>query len=129
MGLQVDSKWGNIEYDEGVLRRSHFDESTGRMVNEMVQDVEPILKDNAESRANTPSTGKYRKTLTKVASIPLVLLEQMRAGTCCTEGKTYNLWSDDVEEKRRALVHVQTYHQHAMAIEGTPFAKKRPVWQ
>jgi hypothetical protein len=90
--------------------------------------VEPILKENAALRAATPQFGKYRKTLTKAASIPMVLVQQMMSGTCCADGKKYNLWSDDIDEKRRALVHAQSDHPECMAISGTPFALRRPTW-
>lgn len=122
-------KFGNVEWDGDVLRRSHFDPATGKMTNQIVQDVEPILEANKASRNATPKTGKYRKTLTLAARIPLTLLEQMRIGTCCTDGIKYDLWSNDVEEKRLALVHAQTYHKDVMAITGTPFTRVRPLWQ
>lgn len=100
-----------------------------KVIEKVSQDVEDILNLNSAMRRDTPETGKYRGNLIKAASIPLILIEAMRNGSCCPSGTTYDLMSMDMEERRRALVHVQQCHKDAMAIEGTPFAMKRPQWR
>jgi len=118
-----------FEVNGDMIRKSIYDEVEKKMVNKVMQDAEPYLDQNRIDRNSTPEFGKYKRPLTKVASIPLAMVESMMNGTCCTEGKKYNLWSDDLDEKRRALVHIQINHKELMAINGTPFALKRPTWQ
>ena len=63
------------------------------------------------------------------ATIPSGLVEMMMKGTCCNDGKTYNVLGNDPEEYRRALVHLQENHKELLIVNGKPFAKKRSVWQ
>ena len=59
-----------------VQTRWHEDESAGQVTVERVQDVEPIL-DNNKRLLNDGSNGYSKsKDLKRVASIPLVVLEQ-----------------------------------------------------
>lgn len=95
----------------------------------MTQDVEPYLIQNAELRAKRTGPGKYKGAMVLAASIPMNVVEMMRLGQCCTDGKRYNLMSTDFDERRRALVHVQTEHKALLTVDGTPFAKKRVKWQ
>jgi len=59
-----------------VQTRWHDDESAGQFTIERVQDVEPILDNN--KRLLNDGTNGYSKTkdLKRVASIPLVVIEQ-----------------------------------------------------
>ena len=114
---------------DDLRRTSYFDEQEGVMTISVTQDVEPYLEENKIARLNTPEFGRYKGNLVHAASIPVAVIEMMRNGQCCTDGIKYNLLSDDPEEKRRALVHVQTEHKALLTIEGKPFAKKRPKWQ
>lgn len=100
-----------------------------KVYSQTIQDVSSIAEFNKQMRNATPETGKYKGNLVHAGKIPLAFIEKMQNGQCCSDGTTYNLMSPDVEEKRRALVHLQSEHKEWMVIEGTPFARKRNKWQ
>lgn len=110
-----------------VIRSTTIEDD--KIVERVTQDVEPILEINRAQRNATPETGKYRGNLVHAARIPLVFIETMRNGQCCAHGTTYNLMSPDMEERRRALVHLQSEHKDVLTISGKPFAKQRPKWR
>lgn len=112
-----------------VQRKASFDELHGQMFVASSQDVEPYLQANAIDRASCPEHGKYRGNLTKVASIPLVVVEMMHNGQCCPDGVKYNIMASDPDERRRALMHVQSCHRDLLTVNGKPFAFKRAKWE
>lgn len=112
-----------------VIETLSYDEMQDRLVVKRTQDTSEYLRQNTIERNETPEFGKYTKTLTKVASIPEVVVEMMMRGQCCQDGKRYNLLAVDPEERRRALVHLQTEHKALMTITGTPFSRKRLEWE
>lgn len=114
---------------DDIVRKSYYDDSTGKMTNVVTQDVTPYLDDNKAERNARPEIGKYKGNLVKAASIPLVAIEMMANGQCCSDGIKYNLLSHDMDERRRALVHIQTNHKDLLTVNGTPFTKNRIKWQ
>jgi len=106
-----------------------FKEEDGKGHEIVTQDVEDIYKANRAMRNATPETAKYKGNLVHVMRLPMVTIEQMRNGQCCSSGITYNLMSADPEERKRALVHAQNCHKEAMTIEGNPIAKKVTSWR
>lgn len=112
-----------------VIRRTIYDENSDRLIVTAAQDVEPYLDHNARLRASRPEHGKYKGDFVYAANIPLVEIEKMRNGQCCTDGKRYNLLSPDPDERRRALMHVQQEHKALLTVNGKPFAKSRVKWQ
>lgn len=119
----------NKEIFADMTTESFYDDSTGKMTQVVSQDLTPYLKENLADRNATPEFGKYKRTLTKAASIPMETIVELKNGQCCKNGNTYNLLSPDPDEKRRALLHIQTCHPYLMSINGTPFAKNRVKWQ
>jgi len=93
------------------------------------QDVSEIYRVNRLMRNATPETGRYKGNLVHAAKIPSVVIEKMRNGQCCSNGIKYDLMSSDHEERKRALLHVQSEHKQNMTIEGTPFGKKAISWR
>lgn len=97
------------------------------------QDIDPYLKHAHELRAEAPEIGKYKKEVfgcVYACTIPSGLVEQLMRGQCCgPNGYKYNVLSDDQDEYRKALVHVQNYHKELLTVKGKPFAEKRPTWQ
>lgn len=93
------------------------------------QDVEPYLQHNADLRASRSEHQKYKGSFVLAASIPSIVVEQMRNGQCCADSRRYDLLSPDNDERRRALMHVQSVHNHLLAVNGKPFAKQRVKWQ
>lgn len=112
-----------------VTEKVSYDETHNKIIVVRSQDVSQYLKQNKAERDATPEFGKYKGFLPKAASIPVNVIDMMYRGQCCTDGVRYNLLSPDPEERRRALMHVQSAHKHLMTVNGTPFAKKRASWQ
>lgn len=54
-----------------------FDKSLGLMIRKDTQDVEALLKQNAEERASGENAGRFRN-MRKCASIPLVVVEALK---------------------------------------------------
>lgn len=100
-----------------VFEKTLYDEPTDTLVIKRAQDVEPILAENAQARADCPQFGKYKGTLVRVANISVVDVERLqRLG--------YDLLSHDPAEVRRALLYIQTNEPHHMTVTGKPFAKR-----
>ena len=104
------------------------------MYNQTIQDVEPYLLETAALRNERSGMDRYKKAtvakhLMHSANIPQVLVEKMRNGQCCTEGKSYDLSSPDRDEIQRALIHVQVSHPECMAVTGRVFTKKALSWR
>lgn len=116
------------EIIDDVVETVIYNDADDRLIVHRSQDAQPYLDANAVARNATPEFGKYQKNLTHVMSIPATVIEMMMLGQCCTDGKRYNLMSTDQEERRRALVHVQTEHKALLTINGNPFSKKRMEW-
>lgn len=105
-----------------------YHEPDDRLIVVRTQNVEPYLKENAELRSEQSGVQKYKGNFVKAASIPVNVVEQMARGQCCSDGKKYNLLSHDNDEKRRALMHVQSVHRDLLTVNGNPFAFKRNGW-
>ena len=123
----------DIERDGDITRQSKLED--GRMYEVVSQDIEPYLKDAHERRTLAPealSQNKYKSDsfgCVYAATIPSGVVEAMATGQCCSEGKQWDLLSNDPEEYRAALVHVQTEHKELLTVNGNPFAKRRNSWQ
>ncbi len=101
----------------------------GRVYNTTQQDATAIYEQAQRDRIDEPETGRYKKNLVKAASIPFVDVEKMANGQCCPDKGAYNLLSPDREERRRALVHYQSYHGAGMCTNGKVFTMHRPKWE
>lgn len=116
--------------DGDILRSTKV--TSDKIVDVTTQDIEPYADFARTLRDSTSEHGKYsRETFGCVhaATIPIVELEKMQRGQCCNDGHTYDLDSNDPDEARRALVHIQNCHKEWLTVRGRPFARKRPVWQ
>lgn len=113
---------------DDIREKVIYDEQLDRLTIARTQDIQPYLEDNAELRSTRSEFQKYKGNLVKAASIPSNVVEMMMRGQCCNDGKTYNLMSPDNDERRRALVHVQSVHRHLMTVNGNPFALRRNKW-
>lgn len=111
-----------------TLRRSSYQD--GKMINEVIQDETTILQSNAISRSEQPEHFKFinGKVLHHVLRLSDVFIESMANGTCCVEGLKYRFYTPDMEEKKRALLHVQTSHREYMRMNGTPISKTKQNW-
>lgn len=96
----------------------------------VVQDYTPTLEDNKQARDSQKEHFKYLngKLLFHACSIDMGFIEQMANGQCCSDGIKYRFMTNDKEEKKRALLHVQGTHPGWMRVKGKPFAKDRSVW-
>lgn len=113
---------------DDVVETLKYDEMEDKLIVKRSQDLTPYIDANKAERDATPEFGKYGQMLTKTMTLPVIFIEQMMTGQCCPDGKKYNLLSADPEERKRALLHVQTEHKAGMTINGKPFAKKRMTW-
>ena len=117
------------ELKDDVVRSSVLEDD--RMYDVTTQDIEPYLEDAKIRRSLAPqalSQNKYKEDsfgCTYVATIPSGLVEQMARGQCCSNGKTYDVMSNDQDEYRRALVHLQECHKELLVVNGSPFTKNR----
>ena len=120
------------ERDGDIIRSSKLED--GRMYEKVTQDISPYLEDAKIRRSLNPealSQNKYKADsfgCVYAATIPSGVVEAMMTGHCCSDGKKWDILSNDPEEYRAALVHVQTEHKDLMVVNGTPFARKRPSW-
>jgi hypothetical protein len=112
-----------------ITEKVSYDETHNKIIVVRAQDVSQYLRQNKAERDATPEFGKYKGFLPKAMSIPVNVIDMMYRGQCCTDGKRYNLLSPDPEERRRALMHVQTEHKALMTVTGKPFSKKRASWR
>lgn len=102
-----------------------------RMYETISQDVEPYVEQARIIRESTSDFNKYKHNsfgCLHAGKISLVDIEKLFTGSCCSEGKTYHLMSNDQDEVRRALLHVQTNHKEWLTVKGKPFSKNRAVW-
>ena len=103
----------------------------GRMYDVTKQDIDPYLEDAKIRRSLNPhalSQNKYKEDsfgCLHAAKIPLGFVELMSRGQCCTDGKRYNLMSNDTDEVRRTYLHIQCCHKELMVVNGKPFTKNR----
>lgn len=113
----------------GIIETLKYDEMEDRLIVKRSQDVESILADNQAEYNATSEFGAYKGNFVRVASVPLIVIELMRNGQCCTDGVKYDLMSPDPDERRRALMHVQEAHKKLLTKKGKPFARQRVKWQ
>lgn len=78
--------------------RLHYDHGADRLVIERVQDVEPILDNNARLRQISDGYNKARD-MKHVAEVPMVLVEKWAA----EDGISVAAWMMDPENMRRRL--------------------------
>lgn len=117
-----------------IVRKSILQD--GRMYNIAEQDESTVIDQNTSiKQALAHSRQKYGKGLhmARVARMTEVGVEAMANGTCCKEArnnkKRYRILSPDPDERRRAILHLQSCHPEYMVVDGTPFGKTRTKWQ
>lgn len=132
------SDTGFVEQQGDITRRHVYDESTGRMYEQVLQDISAYLAECKALREQRPQHGpKYKRTFTMVSSIPIGFGLAMLNGQCCSHygkrrtGVSYNIWAADKDEYKRALLHIQSHHQDLLTMTGKPIDRKsrsrRPV--
>lgn len=77
-----------IDQHGDTITYTKYDDMTGKMVKKRVQDLDPYFKSNAQDRAN--DTGGWQGDMHKVASIPLVVYEEMCRVAGCNLMKKEN---------------------------------------
>ena len=106
-----------------------YSENDDKLIVQYSQDLQPYRDENKRLKADCKEHGAYMgQNLVHACKVPEILIIQMRNGTCCPDGIKYDMLAADPEEARRALLHIQSYHNDAIIIRGKPFAKKRAVW-
>ena len=101
-----------------------------QMINQIIEDETDLLEDNKAEKNAQSDNFKYLngKLLFKAASVSMVMIEKMANGQCCSDGITYKFLTNDKDEKKRALLHIQGSHAEYLTVEGKPFAKQKQAW-
>lgn len=79
--------------DTGATDWFHYDQHQGGFTVETVQDVEPIME--YTKRAMSNARQDWKGDVRHVASIPLVILEQLRKDGILDDQKRYRAWLND----------------------------------
>lgn len=82
----------------GVTEYFHYDTNTDRTTIEVVQDVEPILEANKAQYAQQ-RRGDRHGDLSKIASLPLVVLTDLRRRGILQDKKRMKKWLMDPENR------------------------------
>ena len=105
------------------MQRTSYIESENLIVKETIYETEATLDRNKQLRAEAPkhmvSNGKM---LVHAASLPM---EHVHA----LDLMGYDLLSSDPDERRRALVYIQSNEPDWLTVNGKPFATFRPKWR
>lgn len=111
-----------------VVRQFHYQD--GKVIETSSQDSTATLEENKAVRDSQPEHFKYLngKPLFHAAKIDVAFIDKMANGQCCTDGIKYTFFSNDKEERKRALLHVQSSHPEWMRVNGKPFAQKVQAW-
>ena len=125
-------KWRNVEVRDGIIRRSLYQD--GRMYNQMLQDETPYIEQNRLLRAERSGSDKFKKAtvakhLMHAVRLTEVAIAKMKNGQCCTDGKSYDVRSDDRDERQRAFIHIQLSHPEYMVVDAKVFGKTPAKWQ
>jgi len=98
-----------------IKTKFHYDDTADRLHVERSQDVSAILDRNKalvnSHSAKRPHAGRYRKTYTHAASIPMVVIEQwMKDGI--------NFFDPTPEDKRKIRERLNGSHKLLKTIPG-----------
>lgn len=118
----------DVEYIDGVKEETYHDPDTDKTIIHRSADVEAHLDAIKRERESKTRSEQYKGNLVKACSVDEIIIEKMKNGQCCPEGKTYNFMSQDRDEFRRALLHIQGCHPRYITVDGKPFAKERKSW-
>lgn len=99
----------------------HYDEKSGLMFTKLEWDSEPLLKMNHAHRRERPEHGRYKGNLVHVGRMDIEDVERLR-------NMGYDLLSPDPDERRRALMYIQSNEKYLLTVPGKPFARKRIAW-
>jgi hypothetical protein len=83
----------------GITRLWHYDESTDKAVIEDIQDHAGIVEANKASFNSVDERARYKDGLTKVASIPLVVLQDLKVKGILDDQTAFKKWLDDPENR------------------------------
>lgn len=102
----------------------------GKVIHRITEDETAIMEDNKEARNNQSEHFKYLngKQLFHAANISMVMIEKMANGQCCSDGMSYKFLTNDKDERKRALLHIQGSHPEYLRVKGKPFAKQKQIW-
>ena len=105
----------------GIVETTFYDEASDTFAIKSSYDNRSVIADNILTKNLAPETGRYKGNLVKVASIHEGDVLRLRnAG--------FNLMSDDPEEVKRCLLHIQSNEPHLLTMPGKPIGKKKTQW-
>lgn len=111
-----------------LIRESYIKD--GKIIDVTKQDHTDTYEDNQYAKINQKEHFKYLngKQLFHAAKIDMAFIDRMANGQCCPDGTTYKFITPDKDERKRALLHVQSSHKEWMRVNDNPFAKNKSTW-
>jgi len=110
---------------DDIIRKSHFDVSTGLMHNEVIYNNTEIIEGNKRIKNNASETATYKSGNSQLVHVGRMSLGDVER----LANLGFNLLSPDMDERRRALVYIQENEKHLLLVPGKPFARKRAKWE
>ena len=100
---------------------SFYNEETDQFVTRVDYDNKGVIASNIEAQKQAPETGRYKGNLAHVGRIHMGDIVRLKA-------QGYDLLSNDPEEVKRALLHIQSEERYLLTVPGTPIARKKQQW-
>lgn len=107
-----------------LKEESQLDELNNRMVVRTTYDNSEVLRMNAEDRAGKVDGKQFAPNKFGMALAMRIDMGDVQR----LRNLGYNLLSPDRDERKRALLYIQSNEQHLMTVNKKPFAKKMAKW-
>lgn len=107
--------------DDDFKEEKTFIAHENKIVSKVTYDNSAMIDANKAQKNSLTRSEQYKGNMVHVGRMHRGDIERLK-------NMGYNLLSPDPEERKRALLYVQTYEKHLLTVNGKPFAKKRVVW-
>lgn len=106
------------------MEKMHYLDDEDKLVIETIYDTTDTLEQNAAERNAAPEFGRYKPQfagLVKIASLPMEHIVALK-------NKGYDLLSPNPDERRRALLYIQSEEPYFMTVPGKPVGRAKQKW-
>lgn len=104
-----------------LVETTLYDEATDTLAIKTSYDNRAVIAQNIMERNLAPETGRYKGNLVRVARFH-------EGDVLRLKNEGFNLMSNDPEEVKRALLHIQANEPHLMTVPGKPIGRKKTQW-
>lgn len=104
-----------------LIQNSFYNEEKDAIVTQVQYDNSAVIASNIEAQKQAPETGRYKGNLAHVGRIHMGDIVRLKS-------QGYDLLSNDPEEVKRALLHIQSEERYLLTVPGTPIARKKQQW-